>query len=116
MKLVTWSVVLLALLLAAMAMVPMVSAVEIPAVVQPNIQPLIFGQTPDKDIFTYLGIEKPVPSVGPKWQTYDSSKKEVDDKSKTTSKNLHSHLVGSRLSLCVSICFTFPRRDYLGYE
>jgi len=73
-----WSIVLLALLLVAMVIVPMVSAAEIPAVTQSDIKPLIYGQTPDKDMFAYLGIEKPAASVGPKWQTYDSSKKEVD--------------------------------------
>jgi len=66
-------IALLALLEAAMAIVPLVSAAE-------GTTGISFsGHAPDNDIFTYLGVDKPVPSTGPTWQTYDSSKAEIDD-------------------------------------
>lgn len=71
-------VILLALLLAAMAMVPVVSAGNQMPVLSSDVKTLQASQSPDTDMFAYLGIAKPALSAGPKWQTYASSKKEVD--------------------------------------
>ncbi|MCK9631031.1 MAG: hypothetical protein M0R30_05255 [Methanoregula sp.] len=73
----TWFI-LLALMLAAMAMVPMVSACEGSAGCESNKSSQSY-QTPEVDLFAELGVEKPMPSAGPAWQTYDSSKNAVDD-------------------------------------
>lgn len=64
-------VILLVLLLAAMAMVPVASAAERSAGLS--------GQSPDTDLFAYLGISKPAPSPDPDWQTYAASKAAVDE-------------------------------------
>jgi hypothetical protein len=64
-------VVLLSLLLAVIAVVPVASAAERTAILP--------GQSPDTDIFAYLGVDKPAPSSGPDWQTYASSKADIDE-------------------------------------
>jgi hypothetical protein len=71
-------VVLLALVLAAMAIVPVVSAENQMPMPPSDVKTLQAGPSPDNDMFAYLGIAKPVLSAGQKWQTYASSKKEVD--------------------------------------
>jgi len=70
-------IILLTLLLAAMAMVPMVSACEGSAGCESNKSSQSY-QTPEVDLFVELGVEKPMASEGPNWQTYDSSKQVVD--------------------------------------
>jgi len=78
MKLYKLSVVMLALLLAAMAIVPVVSAGNQMPVLSSDVKSLQAGQSPGNDMFAYLGIAKPALSTGPRWQTYASSKAEVD--------------------------------------
>ena len=78
MKTLKIGVILLALLLTAMAMVPMVSAGNQISLPPSDVKTLQAGPSPDSDMFAYLGIAKPVLSAGQKWQTYTSSKKEVD--------------------------------------
>ncbi|MDD1690525.1 MAG: hypothetical protein LUQ66_07680 [Methanoregula sp.] len=73
----TWFV-LLALMLAAMAMVPMASACDGSDGCESNTSSQTY-QTPDVDLFAELGVEKPMPAAGPAWQTYDSSKNAVDN-------------------------------------
>ncbi|AGB03360.1 hypothetical protein [Methanoregula formicica] len=70
-------VVLLALLLAGMAVIPMVSACDGSAGCESNRSSQSY-QTPEFDLFAELGVEKPMPSDGPTWQTYESSKQVVD--------------------------------------
>ncbi len=71
-------VILLALLLAAMAMVPLVSAGNQIPELPSDVKTLQASQSPDKDMFADLGIAKPAATPGVKWLTYASSKNEVD--------------------------------------
>jgi hypothetical protein len=72
-------IVAILLVLLLTAMVPFVSACEGSVGCDPDTKTTQLYQTPEIDLFAQFGVEKPSPSEGPQWQTYDSSKQLVDD-------------------------------------